>query len=479
MKKLLFLLLLVICASTAYAPRVFAENGFPDWPSFSITSATPPISISCSPSTAGRFMIHREDAADVIPSGIFSVSGYNAHPFLVDSPLCTGTLTITGAPTGEYLFFRTATGSDGEPVQYMKALHFDTTTDTLSDGDPGLLFSDGCENNETCIIEAIPNNNTIFPNTATTTGITMGAYWFVSAAHLDELNTIFTDASEKIRFSIQICPLNNFPDSTICWPGLIDWFLPTGFETSTSTLITQRSQFTLGQGINYMFTENTDYSMKISLVGSNYFNLFGPIFSVSTTTYFTIGSTTASQQTDGLSGVVSSTTLNNYNFDPFAVISNACNPFSGNFSVGDCVLGLIVPPDIVLQYDKQRLVEAYAHAGPFGYVTRMNEILKSNISTTTLSSISYEFASTSPFDYFGEIAFSPFESLSTTTGILNTKSDRDTPKSAWEITAPLINFGIYFFLLMMIISDLFKIHHDQVLTIHDSRGNTRLKYKNR
>lgn len=185
---------------------------------------------------------------------------------------------------------------------------------------------------------------------------------------------------------------------------------------------------------------------------------------VSTTTHFTIGQASpmdlarqsiassseafASSTRAGIGAILASTT---------ASLVNACNPFNlgGGFSPGDCITLMIWPGDQALQDD----LLIINHTPPWGYVFRVITLLNATTSSTTLPSISYTFASSSPMAVIGEIHFDPFGSLAGAGELINEfKSDRDDSATVWTIMMPIVNAFIYLVLAFMIIHDLTNIH---------------------
>lgn len=224
---------------------------------------------------------------------------------------------------------------------------------------------------ETRIESIIPPNNTIFSNTATTTGIDIGATWFVSNEDLDDLDTFFSDPSEKIHLVQSACPLNTDLSGVQTCVDVLVYNLPTGYEVLYS------ENFIESPRTHRKLSENTDYKLITDFYGSNYSGIFGDIFRISTTTYFTIGSTTASQNPEGLSGTVASTTVANMGLNSFIAASTACNPFSGEFSITDCLFAIVVPPQEVLDDQLTVLQDHALHIFPFGYITDFVSIVRS------------------------------------------------------------------------------------------------------
>lgn len=138
-----------------------------------------------------------------------------------------------------------------------------------------------------------------------------------------------------------------------------------------------------------------------------------------------------------------------------AQVSNVCNPVGGNFTISLCFVAILYPSAEQIQSD---ILQLRAQA-PWGYAFRLYDILNGQATSTTVSlpSISYTSASTS---IFGAVTFEfdPFAALASSTSIVNMAvSDQDEPKNVWDIMSPIINIIVYLMLGFMILRDLTKI----------------------
>jgi len=149
------------------------------------------------------------------------------------------------------------------------------------------------------------------------------------------------------------------------------------------------------------------------------------------------------------------------NFDPtfgenFDI--STCNPFSG-FDIGDCLYNLIVPKNGPYELAFNEAKEEFGTRVPWGYVTRVINILIATTTATSMPTIDYSFASSSPMSAIGNIHFEPFTLIEQSGTLINEfKSDRADSKTVWEIFMPFINMFVYVVLLFMIIHDLTGIH---------------------
>lgn len=193
-----------------------------------------------------------------------------------------------------------------------------------------------------------------------------------------------------------------------------------------------------------------------------FFGLFNSYNTIlSTTTHFTVGqlspmdivreavassSVAFAQAThSGIGAILASTT---------ASLINACNPFGG-FSPGDCLTLTIWPGEQAVSDDFTIIKQT----PPWGYVFRVIDLLNTPTSTTTLPSINYSFASTSPMAVMGNIHFDPFGSVAAAGTLINEMhSDQVGAPTIWTIMMPIVNIFVYLVLAFMVIHDLTGIH---------------------
>lgn len=151
----------------------------------------------------------------------------------------------------------------------------------------------------------------------------------------------------------------------------------------------------------------------------------------------------------GIGSILASTT---------ASLKSACNIISGGFSIGDCLTLLVWPGSSAIEDDFLIVKEL----PPWGYVFRLVDILNATTSTTTLPTIAYDFASTSPMASIGTIHFDPFGAIQQSGTLINEMvSDRSDPKNVWQILMPVVNIFVYLVLGFMVFHDLTGIHkHD-------------------
>lgn len=141
---------------------------------------------------------------------------------------------------------------------------------------------------------------------------------------------------------------------------------------------------------------------------------------------------------------------------------STCNPFSG-FDIATCLYNLIVPNNVAYPIAFNEAKEELGRRVPWGYVTRVLEILTSSTTASTMPTIDYSFASSSPMSAVGNIHFEPFTLIAQSGTLINEmKSDRSDSKTVWEIFMPFINMFIYIVLLFMIIHDLTGIHSSRI-----------------
>lgn len=136
----------------------------------------------------------------------------------------------------------------------------------------------------------------------------------------------------------------------------------------------------------------------------------------------------------------------------------ACGLFSSNFNMEICVYSLIVPSD---EGKKNIVADAQAgffSAAPFGYVTRIVEMVTASTSTSTLPLISYTFPSSFPFLGGINFHFDIFNYMTQASTLVNNEMVSNTDqKSVWQILSPVVNMIIVIFLLYRIIEDIIGI----------------------
>jgi hypothetical protein len=100
---------------------------------------------------------------------------------------------------------------------------------------------------------------------------------------------------------------------------------------------------------------------------------------------------------------------------------------------------------------------------PWGYIFRVVDILNATTTTTTLPTIDYTFASSSPMSVIGDIHFDPFGEIAQSGALINQMtSDRPDHATVWTIMMPIVNIFVYLVLFTMIVHDLTGIYsHDK------------------
>jgi len=132
--RLMFTSLLGVVVGVLLLPSfAHAEYGFPTWEGVTITSATPNITLGCATyATSSRWFMSKANFDATSGDGDYNVSTENNH-LISGNPLCSGTLTITEIPTGDYVMFSGALVSGYDySIDRVRTFHFDTDTNTLS-----------------------------------------------------------------------------------------------------------------------------------------------------------------------------------------------------------------------------------------------------------------------------------------------------------------------------------------------------------
>ncbi len=319
----------------------------------------------------------------------------------------------------------------------------------------------GANATSTHIISVTPIDETILPSISSTTEV--GINYYVSSSDASKFSDgIFGIGAGSINQNIQIRPLHKTGTSCIVLNNTADPFLNFGTHIATTTLLDKLQAC----GI---YKENEDYEMNSGASGGNYQTIFGFIFNISTTTYFTIGTTTAG---GNVRAAVASTSKSAGEV-AYDQVNASCNPFSGGWDIGLCIYSIIEPPSDILSLDLDNLYNAYARVAPIGYVTRFVEILTSD-ATSTIPAISYSFASSSPMAVMGDIHFDPAAEIAASGDLIGQMtSDRADHKTVWDIMMPFVRLFVYLFLLFMIIHDLTGIHSGSSPSDGGGRGRMR------
>lgn len=172
---------------------------------------------------------------------------------------------------------------------------------------------------------------------------------------------------------------------------------------------------------------------------------------------------------NGIFNVFASTTsLGNSWLDEFqagfasttAQISAVCNPFSSLFGIATCLSSLILPPGDVFV----RVYDDFQTLPPWGYAFRFYDIASGNAttSTSTLPILTYTSPSNSIFGV-STFSFDPFGTLLQAGSIVNATSTSDNPQTVWEIFEPIITIIVYLMLLLMVLHDVgFLRRHNKI-----------------
>lgn len=225
---------------------------------------------------------------------------------------------------------------------------------------------EGYGQTETRIYATVPSNNAIKDSTT----IQFEVYYYLAQSDIDQLST-----GGSIYLHSQAIALDTIPPHL--GQTVITFEVPavSGYGVATSTATLQY--------------DDTNYYLQSSINASNYWNLFGGrnrFLNVSTTTFFTVGSTTEAGAVD----VWYNTQISQFRDRPTAydTVNATCNPFynalsaSSTFDIGLCIYSVVIPPPTILEEDVQRLREQFFSIAPMGYANRVIELIQS---TTTVA----------------------------------------------------------------------------------------------
>lgn len=398
-----FLLLLVVFATTASAPRVFAvTTELPDW---TIDSSGNVQINSCSSSIANPSDYDQEY------NGIYT-------SYAIGGDACFGggafgnMVSVYGASTTPYIGGFRFTSNGG--VDY-KFFRFSFS---------GSTFSKYENATNTRILSVFPEDGSTYPP---------GNYQFESDVYLNLTFNPYANEFiwiwENIDIQFQPIPLKG-------------QFYIEGFTSVTST-----STY-LGPG---------HYVLQ-----SYFWNSTDNDFYYGTTTSFTITSGSYSTSTTQQIGdiVASTTAYVSTVCSPVATSTNIVGiGYNSSFSVGDCVKALVIPDQTQITYLSGVLKDNVSSHFPLGYVTDFLDILTSN-ATSSLTVIDATVPSVLPgsgarirLDLNGVL--NPI--LNATTSIFINSSASST-QTFYQITSYYFNYLIYILTVLYIIGRIIGKH---------------------
>lgn len=140
--------------------------------------------------------------------------------------------------------------------------------------------------------------------------------------------------------------------------------------------------------------------------------------------------------------------------------ARTCNPFSGQFDIIDCSYFLFIPDTEELSQSMQSLKDGVLIRIPWGYFTRIYDILSAS-TTQTLPAFSYTFDSRSPLSGT-EIAIDIDDSIAQASAIMADIKTGDD-KTVQEVAEPIWNVIVGLALVFTIVTDLMGSHrHESV-----------------
>lgn len=132
-----------------------------------------------------------------------------------------------------------------------------------------------------------------------------------------------------------------------------------------------------------------------------------------------------------------------------------------NFDISECFEVLINPPEGTISVALEDIKDKIAYKVPWGYITRGIELF-STTSTTTLPALSItlpDMNTGSELDEM-EMDFNPWQYFFVSGSPLNDTlvSSGADPKNVWEIFEDYFTWLVYFFLFVVVINDLMRLH---------------------
>lgn len=444
MKKYFFFIIAIFAlAMTVSAPRVFADNGFPDPDTFSTVSAVHPVEFSCTPGTSGGYQLIPKAAGLVaLSSGDWDTgSGASgADQTVVNSALlCSSQVMTLGqwnyidglGDNEDYLIvdLGSAIGGGFYDVLWVKEIHY-------TDSSTGFTFVP--TNTNTRIISVTPQDNT---TQATSTSFVFDVEGYINENDFDDVYDVTLEWKAKHS---QVAG---------CEAGINSTFAICAFPTSTGTYevrLTDLGTFTVSTTTSLLNIGQYYYTVKVTKPRFSFLGLelFTDLI-VSTSTDFTLA-------TSSKADIVSQESTNALIEFSEGIVGNTVDAcvidFSGSFDFQDCMISFFLPDREYIIDTIDNLREDFLVKLPMGYLTRFVEITIST-PTSTLPTISYTSSNTSIFNG-ASFTFDPFETLSSTTGIVSSAvSDSNDPQNVWDIMEYPIYIVVYLTLLFMIVHD--------------------------
>lgn len=144
--------------------------------------------------------------------------------------------------------------------------------------------------------------------------------------------------------------------------------------------------------------------------------------------------------------------------------AKTCNPFSGSFDIIDCSYFLFVPDTEELSKSMESLKDGVLHRIPWGYFTRVYDILSAS-TTTALPAFSYTFDNRSPLSG-NELNINIDDGIVQASAIMADIKTGDN-KTVQEVAEPIWNVIVGIALVFTIVTDLMGSHK------HESSKNNK------
>jgi len=301
---------------------------------------------------------HYEVYGTTTPPGTMYFDGVHYNSSSLTTKNCLGNgynYSLFPDSTHAYLYFISVTDQVGVWARF-NTTQATATADTL-DLDLSTHFTNISPTNES--IERSPT-------------VTISGDWIISTDDLESLNTALSSPANKIRVRAWVTDIEATTEASII--KVIDYTLPTGYETSTSTTVLFNGSVT---GLNY----GRNYRLTFNLNGSNYYGLFGNLFNINKSIYFSVGTTTESGH---IQQSIASSTEEELNANNYAngYSLSACNPISGDWNVVDCVLSMFIPDTDYTSKKVGQMSNTITNAWPIGYITDFVRIISTSTAGT-------------------------------------------------------------------------------------------------
>jgi len=238
--------------------------------------------------------------------------------------------------------------------------------------------------NSTQFTETTPGNNYIDPDPEQDFSTTL----YITDNDIEAIQNLWGISDGTININANITRLNRIyggGDYNDTCEIFNYEYEPDEIEILTNTISTTTSLTFDGSDPDCVIAQyDTDYKITWNAYGRKDIGFGSKIWETSTTTYFTIGETNASNSGNIQTYIASSTALQIKEEQTFGFNFETCNPVAlTNFDMADCIVQLIFPNDGFIEKKLTEEWSLFQYAFPIGFITDFLSI----ISTTTIGTL--------------------------------------------------------------------------------------------